>query len=96
MTNSESIIGKRILVGLTYLDSDENVKRRDAFHGPVVAVSESSIVIERSDDGQDFSIPNDTLYSSDPDDIYTLESGEEVTGVYATCTWTIFPPDETE
>ena len=93
MTSKETIIGMKILVGLTYMNDNETVESETAIHGIITKVNESTITFEKSDGTGSFSIPfEDDLESSDPDAIYTLASGEEVTGVHLTSRWTIWPP----
>jgi hypothetical protein len=53
------VIGKRILVGLTYLDRHGAVAKQIQFHGIVSPASGHTLRFERSDDGGTFSIPFD-------------------------------------
>ena len=96
MNKEETILGKRILVGLTYLDREGKVREQLQLYGPVNAVSETTLRFERSDGEGEFSIPFDgELEVSDEEDIYTLKStGEEVTGVCYIASFTIHPPDD--
>ncbi len=77
------MIGKNILVGLTYVDKNNEVTDKLQLHGKIVSTSESTLTFERSDNGHEFSIPFDgDLEETDPEFIYTLKStGEDVTGV---------------
>ena len=96
MNKEETILGKRILVGLTYLDREGQVREQLQLYGPVKAVSETTLQFEHSDGEGEFSIPFDgELEVSDEEDIYTLKStGEEVTGVSYIASFTIHPPDD--
>ncbi|WP_342117549.1 hypothetical protein [Pseudoduganella sp. OTU4001] len=95
--SDDTIYGKRILVGLTYLDSAGDVTKQIQLHGIISRLAEHSLYFERSDGGGEFSIPFDgELDVADPDSIYTLRStGESVSGVNFIASWTIHPnPDE--
>lgn len=91
----DKYIGKHLLVGLTYLNTDESVQDRIQIHGKIVDSSESTIVFIREDNGEEFSIPfdEDNLEKSDPDSVYHLKStGETVENVDFVSSWTIHPP----
>ncbi len=92
----EKYIGKTVLVGLTYVDEDDKEKDQIQLHGPIVVVSESTIVFTRSDNGEEFSIPfdEDNLEPSDTEFVYELKStGEAVTGIDYTSLWRIQTSD---
>jgi len=93
---SETILGKRILVGLTYLDRKGNIDRQIQLHGPITRLTGSTLYFERSDGGGEFSIPFDgELDTTDSEAIYTLKSsGEVVENVHFLSTWTIHPPKD--
>jgi hypothetical protein len=100
MTNSDnSLIGKHVLVGLTYLDHAGNLASQIQLHGLITSVGDSTIRFERADDAGDageFAIPHDgSLTPADREAVYTLRStGETVTGVDFVASWTIHPrPD---
>jgi len=92
------MIGKRILVGLTYLDENERVSEQVQFYGVIDSIKDNSLVINRSDDEGDFSIPYDgELNEADPEAVYTLRAtGEEVTGVNYVSTFTIHKEREND
>lgn len=95
--NKDTIFGKRILVGLTYLDASGEVTDQLQLHGIISRLAEHSLYFERADGGGEFSIPFDgELDVTDPDSIYTLRStGEALTGVNFVASWTIHPnPNE--
>jgi hypothetical protein len=90
-------IGKHLLIGLTYLEKDESVREQVQFHGNISAVSDSTIVFKRNDNGEEFSIPFDeeNLKEGDPDAVYKLRStGESVENVDYISSWTIHPPND--
>ena len=90
-------VGKHLLVGLTYLDGDGVVKERIQLHGIIRNVSENTIVFERADTGDEFSIPFDeeNLETGQSEAVYVLKStGEAVENVDFISDWTIHPPME--
>ena len=93
---SETVFGKRILVGLTYLDRNGNIDRQTQLYGSITSLSENTLKFRRADNGEEFSIPfNGELDEADPEATYTLKStGEVVRHIYFTQSWTINPPDD--
>lgn len=85
------LVGKRILVGLTYLGHDGAVTRQLQLHGIVTEVEEGALRFERADGGGTFSVPNDgSPASADPEAVYTLHAtGEAVSGIDYVASWTI-------
>lgn len=94
----ESIIGAHILVGLTYLDEQKEVKEKIQLHGSITEISESTIRFERADGKGNFSIPFEgELEQADFDAVYTLSStGEAVKEVDFISSWTVHPPQKIE
>ena len=54
---SHHFIGKRLLVGITYLNQKAELLGLEEFHGRIVEASESGIVVERADTGALASLP---------------------------------------
>jgi len=74
----ESYVGKRVLIGMTYLDYDETLIKREQFHGIIVGVDET-IVVKLSDTGEEFSLPPDlTALEEAPKGEYRLHSTGEI------------------
>jgi hypothetical protein len=94
MSGDETVVGKRILVGLTYLDQVGEVSKQIQLHGLILRLGEHSLYFERADGQGEFAIPFDgELDAGDPEATYTLRStGEEVTGVHFIASWTVHPP----
>jgi hypothetical protein len=90
------LIGKHLLVGLTYLDHAGEVARQIQLHGHITQTGENTIRFERADGEGEFSVPNDgSLAPGEPEAVYKLRStGEAVTEVDFVASWTIHPnPD---
>ncbi|HEX8605634.1 MAG TPA: hypothetical protein VF774_23535 [Pseudoduganella sp.] len=96
MNEHDTILGKHILIGLTYLDRHGDIARQVQLHGTISRIAEHTLYFDRADGAGEFSIPFDgELDSADPEDTYTLRSsGEAVTGVHFIASWTVHPnPD---
>lgn len=96
MIEDGAMIGKKILVGLTYLSSDGEVSDQIQLHGLINTISENSLSFSRSDGEGDFSIPFDgDLGRAEEEAVYHLKStGEEVSGVSYLASFTIHKPSE--
>ena len=90
------MIGKRLLVGLTYLDRNGEVKEQIQLHGLIKSVSDDTVSFERADGEGDFSIPFDgELDLADEESVYNLRStGEAVSGVSYIASFTIHQSEE--
>jgi len=91
---NKNIIGKTILVGITYLDKDENVLNQIQFCGTVVKADNQNIAIKSS--SEEFFLPPDlTSISIAPEGEYKLRStGEIIVNPDLLTTWTVSPPKE--
>ncbi len=74
----ESYIGKRVLIGMTYLDHDETLINHEQFHGVIIRIDET-IVVKLADTGEEFSLPPDlTALEEAPKGEYRLHSSNEI------------------
>lgn len=95
----EDLIGKRILVGLTYVDDDENVTDKAGFHGEIVKAGEDEgITIMVSDSGQTFVLPPDlsAVHAASPGRYQYNSDGEVVVDPDFISNWTIHEPTKGE
>lgn len=86
----KKLIGKILLIGITYTDKDGNVMERSQYFGTVIKADRSEITIER-ENGETFSLPPD-LRAIEPaaKGEYTLHStGETVSNPDFLSTWTV-------
>jgi hypothetical protein len=87
-------IGKRILVGITFLDSAGNVTEQTQHVGEVVGVEENFIIV-RWDDGEETTLPPEVVDAAPG--VYRLRStGEEVENPDLLARWTVSPPEGRE
>lgn len=87
-------VGKKILVGLTYLNANGDVREQLQLYGYISSVGDDTIAFQKTDGSGQFSIPFDgQLDAADPEAIYTLRStSESLTGVDYVASFTIHPP----
>jgi hypothetical protein len=90
-----SAIGKRVLVGLTYLDAEGEVEEQEQFHGVIVegGGADEGVTLKRADTGEVVALPPG-LEPAKPGE-YTLRgTGETVVDPDFVATWTVSPPQE--
>ena len=92
--NTHMFVGKRILVGLTYLNANGDVQEQVQLHGLISCVGEHTLTFEKADGSGQFAIPFDgQLTAADPEAIYTQRcTGETVSGVNFIASFTIHSP----
>lgn len=74
----KDLIGKILLVGITYEDKDGNIKERKQFWGTVTTADKKKILIEQKN-GEIFSLPPDlSAIKPAPEGEYRLHSTGEV------------------
>ena len=91
----QQVLGKRVLVGITYLKHNGAVIEQQQLHGVLEAATVEEGVAIRLPDGSVFRLPPDLrgLEPASPG-IYRLRSnGEEVENPDYVWTWTITRPD---
>jgi hypothetical protein len=89
------ILGKRLLVGLTYLRKSGDLIEQKQMHGIVERINQEEGIVIRLPDGAQFRLPPDLrgIEEATPG-VYRLRStGEEVQNPDYLCTWTITRPD---
>ena len=99
MANFENLIGKHILVGLTYLNTEGEIASQVQLHGTITRIEEFVLNFDRADGEGEFSLPYEKgVCEPDPGQpgaVYTLKAtGEKVTDVDYLCSFTINPPEE--
>ena len=99
MKHSE-FIGKNILVGLSWVDYEDNLLAQQSVFGRITRIADNMPYIDSGED-EEFTIPFDAehIEKSDPELIYNLHNPQKtITGVDFTSEWTIYhsPEDEGE
>jgi hypothetical protein len=87
------MVGKHVLVGLTYVDEHEELIRKEQKHGVIVEANESSVWVRAVASDEEFSLPPDLeAFEPAPEGKYTLRgSGEVVNDPDLLVSWTIRP-----
>ena len=93
-TKAKELIGKYILVGVTYIDPDGELESQKQLHGTVKRASEKEGIIvqlQGTYQGEEWNMPPDTSSITKAESgEYTLEStGEIVTDPDFLCTWEV-------
>ena len=80
MDEGKAYIGKYLLIGITYLDSNEEVKERIQLHGKITRITKEGIFFNRADGNGEFALPPDlqSLEPAHPQAEYQLKSTGEV------------------
>ena len=89
-TNEENLIGKTILVGMTFYNKDDEFVEQKQSWGEIVAVTENTIHIKKKD-GEEFDIPNDpsAIEPAKPGEYRLRTTGEVVENPDFLSTWNV-------
>ena len=90
-----SIVGKRLLIGLTFVKYSGELIEQKQLHGIVEQISKEAGIVVRLSDGSAYRLPPDLRgIQQAPPGTYRLRStGEEVQDPDFLYTWTITRPD---
>jgi hypothetical protein len=92
---ANSYIGKHLLVGITYLDHEDNFIEQKQFHGDIVRINEAEgIVLRLHDSDEEYKLPPalDALEPAPKGEYRLRSSGEVVVDPDLTTTWTLNKP----
>ena len=92
---AQSLIGKRVLVGLTRCNQAGDVVGYEQFHGAIVRVSASEgIIVQVHNSGEERWLPPDLsrLEAASPGSYRLKSTGEVVVDPDLLSTWTVYPP----
>ncbi len=87
-----SYIGKHLLIGMTYLDHNEQPLEQRQFHGEIIRINEhEGIVVRLHDSEEEFKLPADIdSLKPAPEGEYRLRAtGETVVNPDLLTTWTL-------
>jgi hypothetical protein len=89
------VVGKRVLIGLTYVDADGDVVGRAQKHGVVVS-ADDQVVRVRLADSEEFTLPPDleAFEVAAEGEYHLKETGEVIVDPDFITTWTIHTPPE--
>ena len=88
----EKLIGKRVLVGITYVDQ-QPIERRQ-LHGRIVRIDATEGIVLALPNGEEYKLPPDldALRSAEPGEYELSETGEVVVDPDYTSIWRISRP----
>jgi hypothetical protein len=94
---ARALLGKHVLVGVTYLDADGKPTREEQVHGVVIAATAQDgflFELRESRVGTEYRLPPDTrgFVRAQPGQYRLRGTGEVVTDPDFTCTWSVSPP----
>ena len=94
MKSEEKLIGKIILVGMTFYNKNDEFVKQTQNWGEIVAVSENTIFIKQKNGGE-FSIPYDepAIEIANPGEYKLHSTGEIVVNPDYISTWTVTLPE---
>ncbi len=92
----EELIGKYVLIGITYLDADGNIEEQKQFHGYFESMDDV-VHIRLKNDSYDFTLPPDlsAFEKADPGDYELKSTGEVVVDPEYLCFWEVNSPKDT-
>jgi hypothetical protein len=94
---ARTLVGKYVLIGVTYLDGDGKPTREEQVHGVVIAATAENGILFKlrgSRNGAEYRLPPDTrgFVRAQPGEYRLKSTGEVVTDPDFTCTWSVWPP----
>lgn len=93
----KSIIGKRILVGITYMDKNENIIKLEQFEGNIIdADANKGIIIEKTKSKEIFELPPDlsSVKIAKPGEYRLRSTQEKVINPDLLTTWIMYEKNE--
>ena len=87
----EQLIGKHVLVGITYVDLDQQPIERRQLHGRIVRIDLDNGIVLALANGEEYTLPPDldALRSAEPGEYELSETGEVVVDPDYTSIWRI-------
>jgi hypothetical protein len=89
----DEIIGKHVLVGMTYVDGDGTLIEQRQKHGVVVSADDEAVYIRLAGSGEEFWLPPDlaSFQEAEEGEYRLRETGEVVVDPDFVASWTIHP-----
>ena len=92
--DAAGLVGRHMLVGLTYLDAADNVVERRQLHGRVLRASQQEGIVLQLESGDEFALPADldAIRPADPGEYRLRGTGEVVSDPDFLATFTVTSP----
>ena len=94
--HAEAMLGKNVMVSLTYMDKFGYLEAFDQFTGQSLRINnEDGLVVMRADTQQEMNLPPDLAHyqPAEPGDYKLAESDKIVSNPDYLVEWDIYPPD---
>jgi hypothetical protein len=93
MIDDGKYMGKHVLIGITYVDAEDQVVEQVQCHGKIIRIDGSGIFVEQAD-GETFALPPDIeSFRPAKPGVYRLRSsGEVVENPDFLSSWTVHAP----
>ena len=87
----DALLGKYLLVGLTYLDKDNNLIKREQVHGTILRINKQEGIVIECPSGSEFKLPPDlsALSKAQSGDYRLKSTGEIVVNPDYLCTYNL-------
>ena len=91
---AKSLIGKSVVIGMSYIDQDDNLINQEQFHGFILNFNERVCVVRIKSTGNEMTLPPVVeAFSDAPKGEYRNDkTGEVITDPDLTAAWTIKIP----
>lgn len=95
--DAEKLIGKYILIGITYVDSNNNVTKRKQLHGIIKRISKKKgilVSLKGVNKGQNYNLPPDysNFHKASTGSYHLRSTNENIENLDLTTIWTINSP----
>jgi hypothetical protein len=98
MNKIKDLIGKHIIIGLTYVDYLENIVDRVQLHGIISKIKKEGIYVRLNNSDEEFTLPPDlsAISNAPPSEYHFKTTGEVVVNPDLMTSWTIRQPNPEE
>lgn len=95
MITYNNIIGKIILVGITYYTHDEQFIERKQFYGKIISADRKKGIVFLKQDGEAYNLPPDlrSVQIAPPGEYKLHSTGEVVVDPDLLSTWNLYAPE---
>ena len=92
--SARGYLGKRVLIGMTYLDHDETLIAQEQFHGVIVRIDDYGIVVKLHKSNEEFNLPPDlsALKKASKGEYRLYSTNEVVLDPDFLVRWTVIKP----
>lgn len=90
--DSDTLIGKHIIIGLTYVDYNDNIVNRVQLHGNISEINADGIFIKLNNSDKEFTLPPDisAIKIASRGEYRSESTGEVVVNPDLMTSWTIY------